>query len=529
MSLSCDLAQNARKHKEFLERLHELGVTIATVGRKPYDSLRSLYRYQHLWLPLVHKHSNEDLVPPPDVAWLWHCHRLAPRSYVAYVKDTFGDRATLEAKPPFSFQIPDTFDDDSSTEATTRGIWKNMYSNEPFFLSDSQEESPSPTLTGLLCDGRGKSVDLLSGFDLLASTERQACFLWQVSGERFCDDDFLTEGVKNYIKFLLLTPKARKLQSVLVPTYQIDLMWHTHILSSIGDYNKDCIAIMGQTFHHDDSLTDRSDGGVLDIAYKATAQLWREEYNSEYVVCGGMYRGEPPKAYFSKDWNSLQDVDGAGANLHSAGLVGASSTLPPAKWAKPWEYTSDGKPAFLAEAAALKNQLKSRPRKEGYVLGKTTYGTGYYHMETKQAHEILLKRAEKNVRVLESEIAMAMGCCPRSPEWLQEQEVRLNVMREARDVLARRVGASRPVGNVVGRSPNSSSRYEHDGVWLYPPFLFASAGGACGGTVACGPSACGGSACAGGDSGGGGGGGFGGGGCGGGGCGGGGCGGGGGG
>ena len=25
------------------------------------------------------------LYPPPDIAWLWHCHRLAPKLYVEYV------------------------------------------------------------------------------------------------------------------------------------------------------------------------------------------------------------------------------------------------------------------------------------------------------------------------------------------------------------------------------------------------------------------------------------------------------------
>ena len=332
---------------------------------------------------------------------------------------------------------------------------------------------------------------------MLASTERQACFLWQISGERFRDADFLAEGVTNYIKFLALKPKAGKSQTVLVPTYQIDLMWHTHILSSIGDYNKDCIAIMGRTLHHDDSLTDRSDGGTLDVAFKATTRLWKEEYDSEYAVCGGMYRGEPPKAFFSRDWNSLQDFGGVGANLHLVGQVGASSTLPPAKWAKPWEYTSDGQRAFIKEAATHKSQLRSRLRKKDYVLGKTTYGTGYYHLETKEAHEILLTRVVRNVRALESERAMAMGCCPRSPEWIQGQQIKLREMREVRDALARRVAASGPRGNVVGSRSNPTSRYERDGVWQYPPILYTCAGGACGGPVACGPSGCGGSACAG--------------------------------
>ncbi len=160
-------------------------------------------------------------------------------------------------------------------------------------------------MAGSLNDARSANIVLLSGFDLLASTEQPAFFLCQISGERFRDDDFLAEGVRSYTKFLKLKPKAGNSQTVLVPTYQIDLMWHTHILSSISEYIKDCIAIMGQTLHqHDDLLTHRSEGGILDVAFKATARLWKEEYNSKYVVCGSMYRGEPLHAFFLRIGNA---------------------------------------------------------------------------------------------------------------------------------------------------------------------------------------------------------------------------------
>jgi hypothetical protein len=75
MTLTCNLAKNARKQKQFLERLHKLGVTMIAMGdRAHHSSLQSLICYKHLWLPFEHKHYNADLIPPPDVAWLWHCH-----------------------------------------------------------------------------------------------------------------------------------------------------------------------------------------------------------------------------------------------------------------------------------------------------------------------------------------------------------------------------------------------------------------------------------------------------------------------
>ena len=66
----------------------------------------------------------------------------------------------------------------------------------------------------------------------------QTSFLWQVSGPQFSDDDFLKEEINEYYKFLLLKDDDKLLP--LVPTYQIDLMWHTHILINCRQYIEDC-------------------------------------------------------------------------------------------------------------------------------------------------------------------------------------------------------------------------------------------------------------------------------------------------
>jgi hypothetical protein len=51
----------------------------------------SLRRYERLWLPLIAQqqavaggpHGYSHLVPPLDVALLWHLHRLQPEAYAA--------------------------------------------------------------------------------------------------------------------------------------------------------------------------------------------------------------------------------------------------------------------------------------------------------------------------------------------------------------------------------------------------------------------------------------------------------------
>ena len=268
---SCDLIANSIKHKYFLQLVHHLGVSLHVL------SPESLHRYQDLWLPLVYACGlSVELIPPPDIAWLWHCHRLAPRNYVACIRDKFGRGVMVEANPPFTLQTAEYEADPQLNDPTstvnvaleTRARWTEAYPNKPFFLDGTTQE---PDLR-LSQDASVCHPLLDDGFDLIGSTQRQAGFLWQISGYHFNDPDFLEEGVENYYKFLCLKPKMAQGDPhiLLVPTFQIDLMWHTHILSSIVKYNQDCLAIMGSTLHHDDSTNDRSEGGVLDVSYSET-------------------------------------------------------------------------------------------------------------------------------------------------------------------------------------------------------------------------------------------------------------------
>eukprot|EP00980_Cylindrotheca_fusiformis_P031075 scaffold25800_cov162-Cylindrotheca_fusiformis.AAC.1 len=325
-----DLVQKSKEHVAFLKSLHRQGVTI----HRP--SSKSLQRYRDRWLPLVYGNSHEQLVPPADCAWLWHCHRLAPFRYASYLRSQFGSNCQiLEANPPFVFQFDEEevcCEDEAVMEMrkaaeTTRILWNQHYPQEPFFLSQTTDVS---------CDEKKEESSdslLVGGFDLLGSTDRQATFLWQISNPHFADDAFLHEGQRQYHKFLRLRKKAIGTKIVLVPTFQIDLMWHTHILSSVTGYFMDCKSIIGEAMNHDDNMSDRSVDGPLDRAFKHTKELWRGEYGEDYFAEGGMYRGEPPQSYYSTSWNASDEMEvdypQLGAFLHMIGLQGASSSNPP--------------------------------------------------------------------------------------------------------------------------------------------------------------------------------------------------------
>ncbi len=380
---SVDLVEEAKKHIVFLRALHRHGIT---TNNDISSSIESFRRYSQLWLPFVHKHychsddNAPDLIPPADIAWLWHCHRLAPYRYAQYIKNEFfhgdGDKKdsslkVLDPSHPFVFQLENNASNDtfSSTEADTKiaqrtmELFAEMYPDESFFFDHNNINN----------DAAAAADTKLGGFDVIESCERQATFLWQVSGPSFHDDKFLQQGVANYSRFVQLMGQKSK-PRYLVPTYQIDLMWHTHMLASVALYHNDNMKINGCTLEHDDSLNDRTKGGKLDTNFQETRKLWKQVYGCEYKVPGGMYRGEPPLDYFDPEWITKQALGLVGASdtshislalAHLIGQVGASSHGR-AVW-----MSIDHEEAFLpANPKSTVRGANANPQKTGYIFGR---------------------------------------------------------------------------------------------------------------------------------------------------------------
>ncbi len=467
-----DLVAFAKQHIFFLKRLHSLEISIS----KP--SPESLRRYRDLWLPLVHRSLSVKLIPPPDIAWLWHCHRLAPFRYVAYCKAKFGGgdgssrKKILEANPPFALQT-DEFD--TEDERRTREAWKDHYPNEVFLLD--------PTSINESCS----SSWILDGFDLLASTRRQATFLWQISDPCFQDPAFLKQGLQNYYKFLKLNLLATHM---LVPTYQIDLLWHTHILSSLKKYAKDCKRIIGMRMDHDDGFNDRTEGGALDVAFTKTAALWQNTYQESYFVAGGMYRGEPPKEYFHRTWsaNSTSKLLTGDTIWKVANVPGAAS-FNKDEWTDINGITLDGKLAFVPSDENV------NPRKDDYVFGKNSQGIGYYHISTREGYKLLMERTQANIRYLKSSLAVDQACtrcwtCGMKARSVYGEDVEelLEAFLEAQQVIEARAQASKPTGVVGIPSPCCQDTvifrryYLPNSQWLVPQICY-DAGGGCGGRI----------------------------------------------
>lgn len=480
LSYSTDeMVSEATKHVAFLQALHAKSMTHHSTHQQQQQQRHSLDRYLNYWLPLVDQNSRIHnaihsiaMIPPADIAWLWHCHRLAPARYERHVTRRFGRLVEPTLHEAFAVQfcldecvLPASGAEDA---LATQRLWEATYPNQSFFLAEQHDEelnnsNHNPTTAN------PSFVDLdfflKHEFELLESTERQATFLWQVSGPRFSDPTFLQEGVDNYVCFLQLFAKLQKHNSTtqmpsLIPTYQIDLMWHTHMLKSIQAYNKDCIALTGQRFHHDDSLNDRTEGGRLDVSFQQTTALWKQTYSRDYIVPGGMYRGEPPADYYSSmdpsktSFSCAHDNDDDSHNhapehvarrLLLAGSFSAGKTVegntdaPPRFWLEAGaDVLYEGQPTFIkANAKGKTPGDNTNPKKESYVFGlpKRTsagqLGAGYYHMYTRDGWGLLVIRLQKRAMKLRSDYENFLcGQCACSPSGLSAHQLQVYENKE---------------------------------------------------------------------------------------------------
>ncbi|KAL2904120.1 Glycine-rich domain-containing protein 2 [Bienertia sinuspersici] len=276
--VSTDLITAAKNQLKFLAAVDR--------NRYLYEGLAlewAIYRYNAYWLPLLAKHlekpvSDEPLVVPLDCEWIWHCHRLSPVRYKYDCEKLFG-RVLGNHNIISSFH--------GTSKSKTEKIWNSMYPEEPYELDHNRHFS----------DISQKSVqsENFTSYDLVSAVKRQVSFCYQVSRPHVSDDVFLQEALTRYKGFLHLirTNKKKNIKQLCVPTYDVDLMWHSHQLHPVS-YCNDLIKLIGQVLDHDDTDSDRTKGKKLDTNFSGTTSQWEETFGFSYWKAGAMYRGTTP-------------------------------------------------------------------------------------------------------------------------------------------------------------------------------------------------------------------------------------------
>lgn len=113
----------------------------------------------------------------------------------------------------------------------------------------------------------------------------------------------IDESIVRYGQFLVLIAENRE---ILVPTLDIDLIWHTHQLSQFFYFNQ---------FDNETGVIDHDDKVevvLLDTNFKKTLRLYKAKFKSDYSYCPCWYcvsnKGKPPSKLFFKKSNSKSDL-----------------------------------------------------------------------------------------------------------------------------------------------------------------------------------------------------------------------------
>lgn len=170
--------------------------------------------------------------------------------------------------------------------------WTSWLSTIP--LGDSLSEKERMATAGKLAD----------------AVASQASFVGRILalGPRIITDEWIDRAISRYADFLQLARDHPR--EVLVPTLDIDLIWHAHMLSPL-DYRDDCHALLGRLLSHD----DQKEALELKDAFDATAERWHESHGTPYVW--REKRAAPPQQR-----QQQQSGDAAGHHYSGCGSCG---------------------------------------------------------------------------------------------------------------------------------------------------------------------------------------------------------------
>ncbi|KDQ63940.1 hypothetical protein JAAARDRAFT_144381 [Jaapia argillacea MUCL 33604] len=124
------------------------------------------------------------------------------------------------------------------------------------------------------------------------------------------DGETMPYAVARYHAFLDLM--ATSPTEYFVPTLDIDLAWHTHMLTP-WQYASDCMEFVGRHVDHEDKV----DNIQLSSAFDETCRAWKARYNVPYMHCGCPLPGDTLGLRLSKRVNTALTKISATAQIRS--------------------------------------------------------------------------------------------------------------------------------------------------------------------------------------------------------------------
>ncbi|RDB20076.1 hypothetical protein Hypma_013082 [Hypsizygus marmoreus] len=181
----------------------------------------------------------------------------------------------------------------SRSEGSSKNAWissimhENRYS--PVYMQStmaSQMRERGGKLIGRIFSGYNDDHEF--SVDLVGAVIRQGSFVKKMHDLHWTESNFfnnpedeiaLQHAISRYHAFLDLM--AASPMVFLVPTLDIDLVWHTHQLLA-DQYDWDCLTLVGRYIDHDDKV----DENTLSSAFDLTCRAWKNRFGIRYTHCG---------------------------------------------------------------------------------------------------------------------------------------------------------------------------------------------------------------------------------------------------
>lgn len=249
---------------------------------------------------------SKERLPPLDVIMVWHAFLLNPRMFKCHYQETRGYRLHF----PW-LSIHQAIDNGTWTyqlEVTASRAFKNVTTLEPDLFAQMESwvslpHSARTTLTtftvgtsdepalNVVTKGSGahrllqsaQTTDSALALQLKDAIIRQTAFVDKMNALLWIRSPALSgtlrRALSRYEAFLELF--RRHPTTMMVPTLDIDLVWHTHQCSA-AEYKRSMLKLAGKYVNHDDSIVK----GTLDDGFERTRGLFHVCFGKEYPICG---------------------------------------------------------------------------------------------------------------------------------------------------------------------------------------------------------------------------------------------------
>ncbi|KAK3291528.1 uncharacterized protein B0H64DRAFT_409216 [Chaetomium fimeti] len=234
-------------------------------------------------------------LPPLDVLMVWHSFMLRPHSYADFCKTARPDGAGVHGIP-WSL-VHEAISVDSGKFVLSKSQTKHAaLSNLPADLLEplKREDKTGIDIMDLMAAeyrrNEARNSGLPTGFapplDLAAAVHRQMGFALKMTRFGWAhsphSDSILQRAVARYRKFLSLFAVTGH---AIVPTVDIDLVWHTHQLSPACYALFSHAVTMGRFINHNDSIEQ----GAIQTAFESTKRLYYDLFGEDYSICNSWF------------------------------------------------------------------------------------------------------------------------------------------------------------------------------------------------------------------------------------------------